>query len=66
MTQRDSNELVQTIAAQTHTPPETVAKMYEDTFREVANGALIQDYVSLFAEKRVRANLRATLPVSNE
>jgi Na+ dependent nucleoside transporter C-terminus/Protein of unknown function (DUF3562) len=38
----------------------------KDTFREVANGALIQDYVSLFAEKRVRANLRAALPVSNE
>jgi Protein of unknown function (DUF3562) len=63
MSQRDSSELIQTIAAQAHASPEVVAKMYEESVREVADGALILDYVSLFAEKRVRAHLRAALPV---
>jgi hypothetical protein len=36
--------------------------MYEETVRAVADGAVILDYVSLFAEKRVRAHLRAALP----
>jgi Protein of unknown function (DUF3562) len=59
MTQSDTSEIVQSIAQETDVPPETVARMYDETLREFSEGARVLDYVSLFTAKRVRANLRS-------
>jgi hypothetical protein len=60
MTQSDTSEIVRSIAQETDMPPETVAKMYEETLREFAEGARVMNYVPLFTAKRVRAALRST------
>jgi hypothetical protein len=59
MTQSDTSEIVRSIAEEADVPPETVAKMYDETLREFSEGARVMDYVSLFTAKRVRANLRS-------
>lgn len=55
----DNSEIVQAIATETNTPTEVVSKLYADTLAEFAEGASIQDFVPLFAVRRVRAALKA-------
>lgn len=52
------DQIVHSIAAETNTPEETVARIYADTLNEYRAEARIQDYVSLFAARKVRAALR--------
>lgn len=66
MTQSDTSEIVLTIAEEAQVPAETVAKMYDETVREFTQDARVLDYVSLFAAKRVRANLRSASASGNK
>ena len=52
---------VKIIASDTNTPPETVSKMYEDTWAKFSDGAHITDYIEILVAKRVRANLTPVL-----
>jgi hypothetical protein len=58
MTTPHQERIVQSIAAATSTPPETVSRMYTETFRDMAEGARVMDYVPLFAAKRVLEHLK--------
>ncbi|MFP6561600.1 DUF3562 domain-containing protein [Paraburkholderia sp. B3] len=58
MPQADATQIVHTIAAETNTPEETVARLYADTLDSYRAEASIQDYLPLFAERKVRAALR--------
>ena len=60
MSQPEPNvdEVVKSIAEETHTPPETVSKMYADTLATYRHEARVFDYVPLFAAKKVRNQLR--------
>jgi hypothetical protein len=58
MPQADVALIVQTIAAETNTPEETVARIYADTFDSYCAEARIQDYLPLFVARKVRAALR--------
>ncbi|AJK46375.1 DUF3562 domain-containing protein [Burkholderia plantarii] len=57
-TQINIDEIVQSIASDTHTPKETVSALYEKTLAEYRDGARILDYIALLAAKRVRDDLR--------
>ncbi|OXC80720.1 DUF3562 domain-containing protein [Caballeronia sordidicola] len=54
----DANEIVQQIAAETNTSADVVSKLYALTMAEFGEGAVVHDFVPLFAAKRVRAALR--------
>ncbi|WP_407671847.1 DUF3562 domain-containing protein [Paraburkholderia acidiphila] len=54
----DVAEIVHTIAEETNTPEETVARIYADTLNEYRAQARIQDYLPLFAARKTRATLR--------
>ncbi|WP_322011251.1 DUF3562 domain-containing protein [Paraburkholderia sp. J12] len=58
MPQADVAQIVQTIATETNTPEETVARIYADTFDSYREDARIQDYLPLFVARKVRATLR--------
>jgi hypothetical protein len=58
MPQADVAQIVQTIATETDTPEETVARIYADTLDSYREGARIQDYLPLFVARKVRATLR--------
>ncbi|TAM02795.1 MAG: DUF3562 domain-containing protein [Paraburkholderia sp.] len=58
MRHADVAQIVHTIAAETNTPEETVARMYADTLDSYRADARIEDYLPLFAERKVRATLR--------
>lgn len=58
MPQQDAAQIVHTIAEETNTPEETVARIYADTVNDYRADARILDYVPLFAAKKVRAKLR--------
>ena len=58
MPKQDVDQIVHAIAEDTHTPEETVARIYEDAISDYRAKARILDYVPLFAEKKVRATLR--------
>ncbi|WP_114811364.1 DUF3562 domain-containing protein [Paraburkholderia kururiensis] len=58
MAQPNKAEVVHAIAAETNTPEETVAKMYEETWDDYRADARILDYVPLFVAKKVRETLR--------
>lgn len=58
MYHRDVDQIVQSIAAETNTPAETVARMYADTLDHYRADARIEDYLPLFVERKVRAELR--------
>jgi len=58
MAQPKTEDIVKAIAADTHTPTETVSKMYEETWAEYSEGARIMDYMTVLVAKRVRENLR--------
>lgn len=58
MPKADASQIVHTIAAETNTPEETVARMYADTFDSYRAEARIQDYLPLFVARKVRATLR--------
>jgi len=60
MRHTDVDQIVQTIAAETNTPAETVARMYADTLDRYRADARIEDYLPLFAERKVRATLRSS------
>jgi hypothetical protein len=57
MPQADATQIVQTIASETGTPEETVARLYADTFESYRAEANIQDYLPLFVARKVRAEL---------
>ena len=61
MAQPNVEDVVKAIASDTNTPPETVSKMYADTWAEYSDGARIMDYLTVLVAKRVRENLRSTL-----
>jgi hypothetical protein len=61
MSQSNIDSDIEVIASDTNTPPETVSKMYKDTWTRFSEGALITDYMEILVAKRVRANLQ-TLP----
>lgn len=63
MSQPEPNvdEVVKSIAEDTDTPTETVSKLYADTLANYRHDARVFDYVPLFAEKKVRDQLRQTL-----
>ena len=58
MPKQDIKEIVHTIAEETNTPEETVARIYTDAVNDYRAEARILDYVPLFAAKKVRATLR--------
>ncbi|WP_233867804.1 DUF3562 domain-containing protein [Paraburkholderia adhaesiva] len=58
MRHADVAQIVHTIAVETNTPEETVARMYADTLDSYRADARIHDYLLLFAERKVRATLR--------
>jgi hypothetical protein len=58
MPKADQSKIVHTIALETNTPEETVARIYAATLDEYRAEARIQDYLQLFAERKVRATLR--------
>ncbi|CAB3720986.1 DUF3562 domain-containing protein [Paraburkholderia sp. SIMBA_055] len=60
MSQPEPNveEVVRSIAEETDTPTETVSKMYADTLADYRHQAKVQDYVPLFAARKVRDKLR--------
>jgi len=58
MAKPNIEEVVQQIAQETSTPQETVSRMYEDTFAQYNEGAVIRDYLHVLVAKRVRENLR--------
>lgn len=56
--QPNVDEVVQAIAAETNTPPETVSKIYADTLADFRVEARVFDYLPLLVAKRVRDKLR--------
>jgi hypothetical protein len=58
MRHADAAQIVHTIAVETNTPEETVARMYAATLDTYRADARIYDYLPLFAERKVRATLR--------
>ena len=58
MRQPNADDLVKSIAADTHTPPDVVEKVYEQTWAEYSDGARIVDYLTVLVAKRVREKLR--------
>jgi hypothetical protein len=58
MTEADATQIVHTIAAETDTPEETVARLYADTFDSYRAEARIQDYLPLFVARKVKAELK--------
>jgi hypothetical protein len=56
-TQPNVDEVVQSIAAETNTPAETVSRLYADTLATYRNDARIFDYVPLFVARKVRETL---------
>lgn len=61
----NADDLVKSIAADTHTPPEIVERMYEQTWAEYSDGARILEYLTVLVAKRVRENLRGTSRTHN-
>ena len=59
MANLDTSEIVRAIATETNTPTEVVSKLYAEILAEFAKGARIQDYVPLFASRRLRETLKA-------
>ncbi|SOE87857.1 Protein of unknown function [Burkholderia sp. YR290] len=59
MSQSNIDSDIKVIASDTDTPPETVSKMYKDTWTRLSEGAHITDYVEILVAKRVRANLQS-------
>lgn len=55
---QDLSQIVHSIAEETNTPEETVAQIYADALNEYRAQARIQDYLPLFAARKVRAALR--------
>lgn len=53
-----TDDIVEQIAAETNTPTDVVSRLYADTLAEFGEGAIVRDYVPLFAAKRVRTALR--------
>jgi len=58
MPKQDVAQIVHTIAEETNTPEETVARIYANAINDYRAEARILDYVPLFAAKKVRATLR--------
>ncbi|TAL98462.1 MAG: DUF3562 domain-containing protein [Paraburkholderia sp.] len=58
MAQPNVEEVVNAIAEETRTPPETVSKMFADTWAQYDEGARIRDFLPVLVAKRVRDNLR--------
>lgn len=58
MPKQDVDQIVHTIAEETNTPEETVARIYATAVDDYRAQARILDYVPLFAAKKVRATLR--------
>jgi hypothetical protein len=58
MSQSNIDTDIKIIASDTNTPPETVSKMYRDTWSRFSEGALVTDYMEILVAKRVRANLQ--------
>ncbi|MCG5076183.1 DUF3562 domain-containing protein [Paraburkholderia tagetis] len=54
----DAETIVHSIAAETNTPEETVARIYADALDTYRADARVLDYVPLFAARKVRATLR--------
>lgn len=65
MAKPSNEDLVQSIADDTNTPPEIVSKMYEETWAEFSDGARVMDYLTVLVTKRVRENLRKGRPDSH-
>jgi hypothetical protein len=62
MPKQDVDQIVHTIAEETDTPEETVARIYANAVDDYRAQARILDYVPLFAAKKVRATLRENRP----
>lgn len=58
MRQPNADDLVKSIADDTHTPRDIVEKMYKQTWAEYSAGARIVDYLTVLVAKRVREKLR--------
>jgi hypothetical protein len=56
--QPNVDEVVQSIAAETNTPTETVSKIYADTLADYKTDARVFDYMPLLVAKKVRDTLR--------
>ncbi len=65
MRQPNVDDLVKSIAADTHTPPEVVERVYEQTWAEYSDGARIVDYLTVLVAKRVREKLRGAARTRN-
>lgn len=58
MAQTRMDEIVRSIASETHVPAETVSRLYEETMAEFSEGARVRDYLAVLVAKRVRESLR--------
>ncbi|CAM2164702.1 DUF3562 domain-containing protein [Paraburkholderia sacchari] len=58
MLQVDAEKIVHSIAEETNTPEETVARIYADALDTYRADARIHDYLPLFAARKVRATLQ--------
>jgi hypothetical protein len=52
------DEVVQAIAAETNTPPETVSGIYAHVLADFQTNARVFDYIPLLVARRVRDTLR--------
>ena len=57
---RNSNDIIEMIATETHRPFEEVRRVYEDEYARLKSDARIFDYLALFATRQTRAVLART------
>lgn len=53
------HEIIERLANETHRPRDEVEQAYVDTWRDLSDGARVQDYLPLFVAKRVAKALRS-------
>jgi len=58
MRQPNADDLVKSIAADTHAPTDVVERIYQQTWAEYSDGARVVDYLTVLVAKRVREKLR--------
>lgn len=50
-------EIINQLAAETNAPRDTVEREYLNSLNDLADGARVRDYLTLFASKRVKDKL---------
>lgn len=55
--ERNSNDIIEMIATETHRPFDEVKRVYDDEYARLKSDARIFDYLALFATRHTRAVL---------